>query len=179
MNHVNITLMISKNQVYFTLASIGIRFLKSGHYQGCYLYRVYILIWSYWSSIHLRYLDISIFFSFLRNMEKFENYKKLFKCEFCDHSCSEKGNMKRHISSIHVKKKSVKCEICDYGFSQNCTLIKHFESVHKKYKPFECEICHKNFPVSSKLKQHIASVREKRSLSNKNFVTTVVLLRVA
>ena len=51
--------------------------------------------------------------------------KKPFKCDICDYSCSQKGNMKKHAESVHERKKSFKCDICDYSCSQKGTMKKH------------------------------------------------------
>ena len=38
--------------------------------------------------------------------------KKLFKCEICDYTCSQKKEMKKHIGLVHEGKKTFKCVIC-------------------------------------------------------------------
>ena len=43
---------------------------------------------------------------------------KLFKCEICDYSFSQKGNLKVYVISVHENKKPFKCEICEKSYSQ-------------------------------------------------------------
>ena len=43
----------------------------------------------------------------------------IFKCEVCDYSCSQKGDLKKHVISVHEGKKPFKCEVCDYSCAKN------------------------------------------------------------
>ena len=45
-----------------------------------------------------------------------EEGKKLFKCDICDQSFSQKGNLSKHTASVHDSNKSFKCDICDQIF---------------------------------------------------------------
>ena len=58
--------------------------------------------------------------------------KRPFKCEVCDFRCSEKGTLKKHVSSVHKKRKSFKCTLCGNSSSRNHHLKTHIESVHEK-----------------------------------------------
>ena len=44
--------------------------------------------------------------------------KQSFKCDICNHSCSQKYEMNTYVVSGHERNKAFKCEICDYRFSQ-------------------------------------------------------------
>ena len=57
----------------------------------------------------------------------------------------ERGNLTKHIASVHEGKKPLSCAICDYICSQKSTLTLHIESVHEGKKPFKCSICDYNF----------------------------------
>ena len=37
--------------------------------------------------------------------------KKLITCDFCDYTCSQKGNLNQHVASVHEGKKPFKCGI--------------------------------------------------------------------
>ena len=56
--------------------------------------------------------------------------KKAFKCNICDASFPQKGNLNVHIESVHEEMKPFKYKICDASFSRKATLKKHIESVH-------------------------------------------------
>ena len=76
-----------------------------------------------------------------RNATVREKKKKPFKCDICGYSFSEKGSLKKHITSVHEGKKPFKCDLCDYSFSRKDNMNNHIASVHKGKKQFKCEIC--------------------------------------
>ena len=80
-----------------------------------------------------------------KNFEEKKNIaikvKKQFTCDICAYSCAEKGNLKKHVISVHEEIKPFTCKICGYDSSQKSVLKRHFESVHEKVKPFKCGIC--------------------------------------
>ena len=46
-----------------------------------------------------------------------EQGKKAFKCDICDQSFSQKGNLSKHTASVHDSNNSFyKCDICDQIF---------------------------------------------------------------
>ena len=60
--------------------------------------------------------------------------------------CSQKQALKKHISEIHEEgKKPFKCDICDQSSSQKGNLSKHTASVHDSNKSFKCDICDQIF----------------------------------
>ena len=63
------------------------------------------------------------------------NEGKKIKCDICDYKCSQKGNMKTHISMVHEGKKPFKCHICDYSCSLKHHIKSHVASVHERKKP--------------------------------------------
>ena len=48
---------------------------------------------------------------------------------------------KRHVSTVHKEMKAFKCDICDYTFPQIGNLNTHVASVHENKKLFKCDIC--------------------------------------
>ena len=55
---------------------------------------------------------------------------KLFPCLQCEKSFWTKGDMVRHISSIHEDKKPHKCDFCDYKAKRKDNLKSHIANVH-------------------------------------------------
>ena len=53
-----------------------------------------------------------------------------FKCEFCPHVATEKGNLRQHIRSKHEHVKET-CSQCDLSFSSPQNLRKHKQSVRE------------------------------------------------
>ena len=62
-------------------------------------------------------------------------------CSNCDYKCSQKGNLTKHIASVHrpsdvliepvhEDEKLIKCSICDYTCPQEGDLTNHIASVH-------------------------------------------------
>ena len=64
-----------------------------------------------------------------------------YECEICKKKIKIKGNLNKHVDTVHEKKKPFKCEICDYSGSSKHYLKMHVDSVHGNKKPFKCEIC--------------------------------------
>ena len=62
---------------------------------------------------------------------------KIFKCIDCGKGYSQKGNLNRHIESVHEGMKLFKCNDCDAAFSQKKeTWIMILNQLIKKRSPF-------------------------------------------
>ena len=61
--------------------------------------------------------------------------KRPFKCDICHHSCSQKGDLKKHIESVHEKKKPFKCDICEKTFNRKDNMATHVSKVHEGTNP--------------------------------------------
>ena len=108
---------------------------------------------------------------------------KPFNCELCDYRSHQKGDLKKHVATvhegnkqtkrlicnekrdtknhnaaIHEVRKPFKCDICDYTCSRKRNLNRHVETVHEGNKPFKCNICEYGYSTKSILNKHIASV---------------------
>ena len=60
--------------------------------------------------------------------------KKQFKCDICNASFGENGNLNRHVSTIHEGKKQFKCDICSVNFGEKRTLnLMPMPSARPKY----------------------------------------------
>ena len=86
---------------------------------------------------------------------------KKFMCETCDYECSAKGNLKRHVKSIHLKLKEFECDQCDYKCSANHDLKMHVKCIHLKLKDVECIECDFKCSTNGELKKHIKQVHDK------------------
>ena len=76
---------------------------------------------------HILHYDIE---NFTKNgiengMENGTQNEKPFQCSQCSANFTLKGNLTRHIQSIHEGIKPFKCEICDRTFSQKSNLNNH------------------------------------------------------
>ena len=54
------------------------------------------------------------------------NGEKLNKCNQCDYSCSQAGNLRRHLK-MHSGEKSNKCNQCDFVCSAPSSLGRHMK----------------------------------------------------
>merc|ERR1719319_352586 len=78
--------------------------------------------------------------------------KVTYNCELCDYKATQKGNLKRHVQSVHDVVKSVhkgaehNCELCDYKATQKSDLKRH-----------NCELCDYKATQKSDLKRHVQS----------------------
>ena len=81
-----------------------------------------------------------------------------YKCTFCDKNYSTKGNLKNHLSSIHLNNKPFKCQFpeCNKSYINQSSLDLHYRS-HTGLRPFICKICGKNFIEKGNLRIHLNS----------------------
>ena len=64
---------------------------------------------------------------------------KQFECNLCNAEYTLKGNLQKHIETIHDGKR-YDCTICDKSFAQKGTLKRHVESIHEgNVPPFQRE----------------------------------------
>ena len=98
------------------------------------------------------------------NMSKISeqtNLKMELKCSTCEKMFSTKGNLTKHVDSVHIKMKPYSCKICDYACSVKADMLKHVESVHECKKPHVCTTCGKMFSRKGNLNVHIDYVHER------------------
>ena len=60
--------------------------------------------------------------------------KNYYKCNDFNASFSQKGDLNRHVISVHEGKKPFKCNVCDACFSHKGKLNKHIKSFHERKK---------------------------------------------
>ena len=80
----------------------------------------------------------------------------------CGRAFSQKGDMKKHYETVHLKQPKLKtCEICGKTFSA-VSLPRHIRQVHEGRGDHICETCGKAFFAKSDLRRHIDSVHLKK-----------------
>ena len=85
--------------------------------------------------------------------------KVRYNCEKCDKSYALKGDLKKHIKSVHDNVR-YNCDKCDKIFSQKGHLKTHIKSIHDKVRDYNCDRCEKSFSQKGDLNKHIQSVNE-------------------
>ncbi|KAH9490774.1 hypothetical protein Btru_046964 [Bulinus truncatus] len=80
--------------------------------------------------------------------------KHLFKCNYCEKVCKDKGSLVSHIRT-HTKGRPYECETCHATFKQYAHLSDHVMTKHTKERPFVCDRCAKSFNRKSHLQDHI------------------------
>ncbi|XP_034043802.1 gastrula zinc finger protein XlCGF57.1-like isoform X3 [Thalassophryne amazonica] len=88
------------------------------------------------------------------------SHLKTFKCSECGKAFSQKGHLKRHMTT-HTGNTSFKCSECGKTFNQNFNLKTHM-LIHTGERPFSCSECGKTFNNSSNLKTHLLIHRGER-----------------
>ena len=81
-----------------------------------------------------------------------------FKCEFCPHVATERGNLRQHIRSKHEHVKET-CSQCDLSFSSPQNLRKHKQSVHEGIR-YSCDQCDFKTADKIKVRKHTESKHE-------------------
>ena len=79
-----------------------------------------------------------------------------FLCKKCNKLFSTKGNLQKHIDTIHENYRPFKCTFpnCTKQYGCESNLIIH-ERTHTGIKPFVCNICQKSFNENGHLKTHL------------------------
>ena len=86
--------------------------------------------------------------------------EKLFSCQICHRSYSNKYILNRHMK-VHDESKAVKCDVCLKLFCNKSSLEAHYRT-HTGEKPFACQVCDKRFSQKKNLVQHQATHTDNR-----------------
>ena len=97
--------------------------------------------------------------------------EKIHNCESCEYKTSDKGNMKKHINSIH-NNLVYPCSLCEYKASASQSIKNHMISIHNQ-GVLICSQCSEKFGsqnAKKRLKQHMINIHnfihEKRNQPN-------------
>ncbi|KAG5667325.1 hypothetical protein PVAND_015309 [Polypedilum vanderplanki] len=92
--------------------------------------------------------------------------EKNFKCELCDYSCVQKGNLKIHYkkhekyqAKLRANPDALKCEICEALFRSELILKIHMQKVHSDER-FPCGHCENVLKTKSSLWSHLRKVHQ-------------------
>ena len=75
---------------------------------------------------------------------------KPFKCDPCISEFTQKGNLNKHIKTVHAE--TIECDICQLNLKGRDSLKKHTKFVREGIKPLKCNICFKSFSQKGNLK---------------------------
>ena len=119
------------------------------------------------------------YFAYTKHVKRHSNKQTKQKCIFCDYTTEQKGNLKKHISRIHLRensdakgkkrisltqhiklnhpKEDFSCHLCTQKFKKETVLRHHTKMVHVKEKTldFECKFCEKRFTGKRNRDSHI------------------------
>ena len=66
--------------------------------------------------------------------------KRNFKCDPCNKTFSQIGNLNLHIETVHENTRNHQCQSCNYTCSTKSVLKKHVLSVHEKIQDYKCTV---------------------------------------
>ena len=73
-------------------------------------------------------------------------------------------------TAVHEGRKLFKCDICNYSSSQKCHINTHVESVHEGKKPFKCDFCDYSCSRKDNMNTHVASVHELKDIQMRHLL---------
>lgn len=95
--------------------------------------------------------------------------QKLLVCKRCSKTFVERGNLNKHITSVHLKERNKICPEpgCGKSFSFRDGLERHIAHVHQNRRQYKCELCDKAFKQSNHLAKHMRSIHKDRGQGRK------------
>lgn len=97
---------------------------------------------------------------------------KMYKCTHCCQDFNDRGNLKRHIQTVHEKRRAFSCEKCGKGFTTNQNLRTHIQTIHLRRTPYNCSICYQTFTQLSGLNRHLEKIHKARKSTRTEQCTT-------
>jgi len=77
-----------------------------------------------------------------------------YDCSDCGKKFRHKGNLQRHVNTIHKKCEEFSCDLCDYKTIHKNFLNNHKKRVHQRVKRFYCDQCDYKSYDSGNLERH-------------------------
>ena len=93
--------------------------------------------------------------------QQHQKVKKSYDCKFCQKIFQGLNDLRRHITTQHLKFKGYKCSTCNKKFGLKHALQRHTKNVHEGVKDHICGVCAKAFKCSDALRNHISCVHDK------------------
>jgi hypothetical protein len=84
-----------------------------------------------------------------------------YSCPACLFVASTSSTMRTHCKSVHLNIMGFKCNLCDMGFRSNAELQLHTQIVHEMKKDFKCGHCNYASPRKQELTTHIKAEHDK------------------
>lgn len=72
----------------------------------------------------------------------------------------QRGNLNKHVRSIHRKERNFLCEQCGAAFPFRNGLTEHIRMRHTDERPYACDRCTSSFKKKSHLHRHISVVHK-------------------
>lgn len=88
-------------------------------------------------------------------------YDRPYKCGHCERAFRERGNLNKHVMSVHQKQKSFSCHICPKSFAFKDGLLRHISTVHDNQRRYVCGACKGTFKQQSHLAKHLRTVHKR------------------
>ena len=87
---------------------------------------------------------------------------KSYICAECGYAAAQKGNLKRHKESEHMRGKHFNCDQCapETYFNSSKSLLLHITNCHSRYNQFKCEECSFSSHREDVLEAHIKEVHK-------------------
>lgn len=79
---------------------------------------------------------------------------KIPSCKKCGHSFPKRGNLARHIQTVHLNRRPFQCSHCPMRFGYKNHLKRH-QTVHQRGNDRKCKLCPRVFKGNLQLTRHI------------------------
>lgn len=83
-------------------------------------------------------------------------------CKECGSTFPKRGNLARHIQTVHLKLKPFQCEQCLASFGYKNHLKRH-QVVHERERGFKCRVCGQIFKGQTQLSRHIQQLHRQNT----------------
>ena len=93
-----------------------------------------------------------------KSSQTIQNDSAKYDCESCGKRFRHKGNMQRHVNTIHKKCEEFSCHLCEYKTIHKHFLKNHVKRVHQRVKRFHCDQCDYKSYDSGNLERHCKMV---------------------
>lgn len=89
--------------------------------------------------------------------------KKVYTCGECGKTFGHSGHLNRHKESVHQKRRRHKCNQCGDSFFQASHLQSHVQHVHDRRKPWGCHLCALRLATENGLRNHLRNLHNAKA----------------